>query len=271
MQGLKLIGFTAAGMPVYSITGGAPEGESEGGDEPEGEPNGDQPEGEADDYTPPSKDEYKRMADALKKANGEAAQRRRWLDENGIDPRTGQRYDAEEDEEPQPRAQARPAAPAKKAATAAEEDTVEEDVKAGRQISEADLAKLERERRIEGKRAAQREATLTRALTKKATAAALSEAGWNGKGAGLIERMIDLTDVEVDDEGEIIGLAEQIAEVKTEMPEWFKKARVASARAANGSGAREVDGADKSGGTKVKPKDSNGWLSKISEQIDGVE
>lgn len=267
MQGLKLIGFTAAGVPVYSVTGGAPEDGSEGEeDDPAGQPDGGEGEGEADDYVPPSREEYERMTRALKKANTEAAQRRRWLDEHGIDPRNGKAYDAEEGEDgdPQPRTQATQPKPKP-------ENSAEEDVQAGRRISEEDFAALEKQRRVEGKRAAQREASLTRALAKKATAAALAEAGWNGKGAQLIERMIDLGEIEVDDEGEVIGLADQIADVKNEMPEWFRRTRAAAGRPANGSGAREVDGADKAAGNaKPKPKDKNGWLTAISQQIDGV-
>lgn len=266
MLNLKLIGYTELGLPVYSVVGGAPEGEGGGEGESEDDANeqndgeggeSEQNQGAEEEYAPPTKAEYAKMQAALKKANGEAAQRRKWLDEHGIDPRSGRRYDSDEGDEDEG-AKSKPKA--RKKAEDDEDDTP--------RITQTDLDKLEKLRKTEGKRAAAREATLTRALTKKAVAAGLADAGWNGKGANLIERMIDLSELEIDDEGEVIGLESQIADVKTEMPEWFKKARPKSA--ANG-GAREVDGAEKQTVKKVKPRDPNGWLSKVSAQIDGEE
>lgn len=264
MQRLQLIGYTDGGMPVYSVTGGAPEGEDGGAGEDAPEDGEDAPEEQPEDqYAPPSKEEWVRTQAALRRANKEAADRRKWLDKHGIDPRNGTRYDADEDEDtedeqpaPKPKAKKKP------------DDGDDGEIR----ITQADLDRLDRQRRSEGKRAAAREATLTRALAKKGIAAGLQEAGWNGKGASLIERMIDVSELEIDDEGEIIGLADQIADVKTEMPEWFKRPR--ATRAANTSGAnggaREVDGADKRGKQPVK-NEPNGWLTRISAQIDGQD
>lgn len=262
MQRLQLIGYTDGGMPVYSVTGGAPEGEDGGAgeDAPEGGED-DQPEEQPDEYSPPSEAEWKRTQAALKRANSEAANRRKWLDKHGIDPRNGERYDADEDEE-----QPEDEQPALKPKAKKKPDDGDEI-----RITQADLDRLDKQRRAEGKRAAAREATLTRALAKKGVAAGLQEAGWNGKGATLIERMIDVSELEIDDDGEIIGLADQIADVKTEMPEWFKKPRAVRANnsGVNG-GAREVDGADKRGKQPAK-NEPNGWLTRISAQMDGQD
>lgn len=275
MLQLRLVGYTEYGQPVYSISGGAPEdGEGEGGgSETDGEDNSGESDGsgtQEDDYTPPSKAEYIRMQAALKKANGESAQRRKWLEEHGVNPRDGKRYDADEDDEDEEDASVRPKA---KASSTKKKADADDDAENGSGISQADLDRLDKLRRTEGKKAAQREATLVSALRKKAVAAGLQEAGWNGKGANIIERMIDLGDLEIDDDGDVIGLSEQIADVKTEMPEWFRKPRPAKAAAASSNGgAREVDGADKTGTKKVATKaDPNGWLKAISARIDGED
>lgn len=269
MQRLQFIGYTEGGMPVYSVTGGAPEGDDGGdaGDQDQGDTGADDGgnDGEQDDYTPPSKEDWVRTQAALRKANKEAANRRRWLDSHGINPQNGERYDADEGDDSADEDE-RPTKP--KVKKAADDDDKKN---SGPVITQEDLDRLDKLRRTEGKRAALRETTLTRALSKKAVAAELAAAGWNGKGAGLIERMIDLGDLEIDDDGEVIGLAEQVADVKNEMPDWFRKPRSTrqTTTGANG-GAREVDGGDKRG-QQPKPKESNGWLTRISAQIDGQE
>lgn len=60
-------------------------------------------------------------------------------------------------------------------------------------------------------------------------------------------RLLDLEDIDVDDDGEVSGLAEQIDEIKGEFPELFaqKPARVA-----------RIDSADKGNAGNGKPKSS---------------
>lgn len=257
-----LIGLTRLGSPVFNISGGAPEDGDEGADEGDAEEEtGEEGEEEAeDDYTPPTKDEFVRIQAALKKANREAANRRHLLDKHGIDPRTGQRYDEDEegeDDTPSPKTSKR-----KKQADEEEEDQPDEKESPAH-------TKLRKDFRIAQKRSAQREALLTSALSKKAAAAALAEAGWNGQGAGIIERMIDIGDVELDDEGEIIGLDEQVAEVKQSMPGWFKATRNTTRRVKAANGAADVDGGDKV--TKPPAAEPVGWLQRLENQIQGIE
>lgn len=60
-------------------------------------------------------------------------------------------------------------------------------------------------------------------------------------------RLLDMADIDVDDDGEVSGLSEQIDDIKSDFPELFaqKPARVA-----------RVDGADKGNASNGKPKSS---------------
>lgn len=265
MHKLVLIGFTAAGLPIYSIRGGAPEdgedgGADEGADGEEGD--GDGEEGGEDEYTPPTKEQWDRAQAALKKANGESAARRKWLEEHGISPRTGKPYDSgDDDEQDDPATKPRPKP--KKSGGDDEED-------ASQYVPAAEFAKLQKERRTEGKKAAEREARLTAALTKSAAQNALTAAGWNGNGKELVERFIDLSECEISDDGEVLGLDDQVDELKRSMPDWFKKPRAPKRqRAEANGGAREVDGADRTSTKTVEEPKS--WLDRLSDQFDNLE
>ncbi len=254
----RLVGITQMGTLVYPVKGGAPE--DDGGAEDEGTEDVDEgtDEEEEDDYTPPTKEEFLRMQTGLKKANKEAAQRRHWLDEHGIDPRTGKPYDSDGDGEEET---LKPG-PVKKRKAA---DDDEDDTPTG--IDPAELLKFQKQARIDAKRSAQKEARLMQALGKSAAKSALAEAGWNGKAANVIERMIDLSEIEIGDDGEVIGLEEQIAEIKSDMPEWFKQARQKRVRPAGSSA--DVDGADK--GNAKPPAEPVGWLQRLENQFQGID
>lgn len=257
----KFIGFTQDGKPIYNVFGGAPEGEGEG----EGEDTGDGDEGansedddsakDEEDYKAPSKAEWALMQRKLNRANGEAASRRKFLEKHGIDPKTGDPYDSEDEDETATKTVSKAA---KKSGD--EDDTTQ-------QVTNRELEELNKLRRRESKTAAAKEARLTSALAKHAAQNALREAGWNGNGASLVERMLDLSEVEIDDDGNVVGLDEQVLDIKSEMPDWFKVKRVAR-KVSNGSGAREVDGADKNG-SRTKKDEPVSWLHQLSAQIDG--
>lgn len=252
-----LIGLTRLGSPVFQISGGAPEDEGADDDADVDDVEDDGGEDAEDDYKPPTKDEFARMQAALKKANGEAANRRHMLDQHGIDPRTGKRYDEEDDETEE---DDQPVKPKRKSA-----DDVDDQPK----VDTAAINRLQKQNRIEQKRAAQREARLTAALQKSAASAALTEAGWNGQGGPLIERMIDLGEIEIDDQGDVIGLQEQIAEIKSSMPGWFKETRTTRRRVKAANGAADVDGSDKT--TAPPVTEPIGWLQKLENQFQGID
>lgn len=248
-----LLGRTRNGKLVFQVAGGAPEDEGTEGDE------GDEGEGDEDvqpEYTPPSADEWLRAQAALKRANSEAATRRHYLEQNGIDPRTGKRDDADDEEDaPAPK----PAARKRKA------DDDEDEQLPG--IDPAEFEKLQKARRTEGKAAARREAQLMQALSKNAATVALTSAGWNGNGAGVIEKMIDLSEIQIDDDGNVLGIDEQVLEIKNVMPSWFKQPRAKREKPAGS--AADVDGGDK--GSAPPLPETKSWLTRINDQIDGVE
>jgi hypothetical protein len=195
----------------------------------------------ADDWTPPSRDEYEKLVEGKRKADAEAAARRKYLRQHGIDPKTGNKLESDEPE-PEP--------------AAAKDDQPQgpsaADVK--RQIEKATA-----EAELRGLRK-------TKALVTGVNSA-LAEAGWNGQRLNSLMKLIDLDDVDIDD-GEITGLSEQIDAIKQEWPEFFKRTRSANpANGAGGSGqngvtAAKVDAADKPA-PKPEPK---GWAETLAQR-----
>jgi hypothetical protein len=214
--------------------------------EPDGEP---EPEpaddAEPDDgWTPPTREEWEAQQAKLKSASGEAAARRKFLRAHGIDPKTGLK--ANPDPEPEPDNE--PAAS-------------KEDAPRGLTQAEVQRAvdKAVTETQLKGTRQMR---TFTVGFNK-----ALSEAGWNGTRLDSLMKLLDLDEVDIDD-GEIIGLSEQIDSIKTEWPEFFKRTRPANpSNGAGGSGqngvtAAKVDAADKKP-PAPEPKD---WVEKLARQ-----
>lgn len=203
--------------------------------EPGGEP--------ADDWTPPTREEYEATLAKLKTASGEAAARRKYLRAHGIDPKTGQKAEPDEpDPEPDP-------------------------VPKGDQSHGPSPAEIKRQIEKAAAEAELRGLRKTKALVTGVNGA-LAEAGWNGQRLNSLMKLIDLDDVEVDDDGEITGLAEQIDAIKAEWPEFFKRTRsTTSANSAGGSGqngaqAAKVDTADK----KPPAPEPKGWAETLAER-----
>lgn len=188
-----------------------------------------------DDWTPPTREEYEATLAKLKTASGEAAVRRKYLRAHGIDLKTGQKAEPDEpDPEPEP-------------APKGDQPTGPSPAEIKRQIDKAAA-----EAELRGLRK-------TRALVTGVNSA-LAEAGWNGSRLNSLMKLIDLDDVEVDDDGEIVGLSEQIDAIKGEWPEFFKRSRnpAVSSNGSGGSGqngvsAAKVDAADKPA-PKPEPK-----------------
>lgn len=197
----------------------------------------------ADDWAPPSRQEYEEMVAKLRTASGEAAARKKYLRQHGIDPKTGSKIQTEPEPEPDPEPKGdQPAGP-----SAAE---VRRQVE--KAAAEAELRGLRK----------------TKALVTGVNSA-LATAGWNGQRLNSLMKLIDLDDVEVDDDGEITGLSEQIDSIKAEWPEFFKRTRQLSttSNGAGGSGqngvpAVKVDTADKPA-PKPEPK---GWAETLAQR-----
>lgn len=221
---------------------------ADGGDDPAPEPTvavDPEPDDEpADDWQPPTRDEYEATLAKLKTASGEAAARRKYLKQHGIDPKTGNRLDAEPTgSEPEPAAPPADGQP--------------------QGLSPADTQKrVDRavaEAKIEGMRGAKKLATNF--------LGALSDAGWNGTRLDLIMPLSDLDGADADDPED---LAERVDHVKKLFPEGFQPTKRARnpATAANGAGssgqngvtAAKVDTADKPT-PKPEPK---GWAETLA-------
>lgn len=225
--------FYADGDPVA-------EPDTEPEPEPEPEPDVDP----VDVWTPPTKEEWEAHTAKLKTASGEAAVRRKFLKQHGIDLKTGKKVAPDDDPEPQP-------------------DPVDDKQPQG--LSEADMKRqIQRavaEAKIEGMRGAKKLAT--------GFFSALNEAGWNGTRLDLIMPLSDLEDADPDDDED---LAERVEHVKKLYPEGFQPTKRARnpANPSNGAGgsgqngvpAAKVDAADKKP-PAPEPKD---WVEKLARQ-----
>lgn len=84
---------------------------------------------------------------------------------------------------------------------------------------------------------------------RSAAKAALLEAGLNDASPSQLKRlvgMLDMADIDVDDDGEVDGLDEQISDIKTDFPMLFKTAE----RKRTG----RLDAANRDSGGKIVPK-----------------
>jgi hypothetical protein len=110
-------------------------------------------------------------------------------------------------------------------------------------------------------------------LVREATKAALAAAGWNGGGNGLasdpeklqgaldrVMRLVDQDQVEIDAQGNITGVAEQVGALKEEFPEWFRS------RPARRPAAADVDGEPRRRAPAPQPKS---WMQKVDERFVG--
>lgn len=224
---------------------------------------------DGDDWTPPDRQSWESVQDALNRANREAMNRRKvgkvmdrfgvtdatsfedFLRSRGIDPDTGER--GSDDDRGSFDADAR--------------DEGVDDPKLTKGVSKA---QYEREKlRAEQRGAARAEAKYKDATILLAAENALRGAGWAGENLNLALRLIDPDRVDISmDGGELTidGLEEQIAEVKDEFPNWFRpttKDRNTNRRRES-AGARSVDG----GNRDRPPARKLGWAEHLSRQID---
>lgn len=206
------------------------------------EPESDDDTEPADDWTPPTREEWEAQQTKLKSASGEAAARRKFLRAHGIDPKTGVKASPDPEPEPEP-------------------DADKGDQPKGLTQAEVQRAvdKAVTESQLTGRRQMR---TFTVGFNK-----ALGDAGWNGTRLDSLMKLLDLDEVDIDD-GEIVGLSEQIESIKSEWPEFFKRTRSANpSNGAGGSGqngvtAAKVDAADKKP-PAPEPKD---WVEKLARQ-----
>lgn len=108
---------------------------------------------------------------------------------------------------------------------------------------------------------AKAEARYKPAVAQLAVKAALHDAGFTGNNPGRLMRLIDLDEVDVDPDGNVTGIAEQIDDLKKDFPEWFRGQK--SGDSGPRKGAAEVDGGDK----KTKTGGTPGWLQQIDQRL----
>lgn len=230
---------------------------ADGGDDPAPEPAAD-PEPEpgsdpgqdpepGDDWQPPTREEWEQHQASLKRASAEAANRRKWMRAAGLDPKTGKKL--EPDPEPEPVTPPKPQDP-----NAAPPPG----------MSEADVKRLMDKAVAETQLKGVRQ---MRAFTVGFNEE-LAKAGWNGARLGHLMKLLDLDGIDIDDDGEITGLAEQIEELKTDWPEFFKRNRSTTAKPGassgqNGTPAGNVDTADK----KPPAPQPKGWAEQVAEKL----
>jgi hypothetical protein len=224
---------------------------ADGGDDPVPEPGSDPepaPDGEpADDWTPPTREEWEAHQEKLRRASGEAAARRKFLKQHGIDPKTGERAGAEPADDPEPEPAAQGAGQQPQGLSQADVDK-----RVSRAVAEA---------KIEGMRGAKKLATNF--------LGALSDAGWNGSRLDLIMPLSDLDGADADDPED---LAERVENVKKLFPEGFaptKRTRnpAVSSNGAGSSGQNGVPPAKVDTADKPAPKpEPKSWAQTLAER-----
>ncbi|MFM9635969.1 phage scaffolding protein [Streptomyces turgidiscabies] len=213
--------------------------------EPEPTEPDDDPES-VDDWTPPTREEWEAHQAKLKTASGEAAARRKFLRAAGLDPKTGNKLNP--DPEPDP-----------------VDDPTDRKDDAPRGPSQAEIRRQIEKATTEAELRGRRQ---TRALVTGVNAA-LAESGWNGQRLGSLMKLLDLDEVDIDEDGEVTGLTEQIDDIKREWPEFFKRTRnpagtsnSGGSSGQNGTPAAKVDTADKKP-PEPEPKD---WAERLARQ-----
>lgn len=193
-----------------------------------------------DEWVPPTKEEFDKVLAAKAKADSEAAARKRFLRDAGFDPKTGKvvskpkvefnlddEDDSDEDEDAEK--------PAKKAEIKAPSKF---DAKAAMREAQRQL-----EREVLNVETRERDRAL---VLVSAVPEALSDAELNPKYLKRALKHLDLNSVEVDSDGDVEGLVEQIESLKDDFPEFFKRTRMKDAAKAVadtktvGGGKKEV-------------------------------
>lgn len=266
----EVVGYRSDGRPIYNIGGGSVNFDSGVDDDDDDtkkvstshtdddDDDDDDDEPDEDVYTPPSKEQWEKLVAEKKKVDSESAARKRLLREAGINPKDGT-----------------PLKTTPKLSVAADDDDSTKD--AGQQVdkrtvdSSGDAKALQQrlQREMERNLLDQEKDVRTEERNRSKTLmSALPEAlqaeGWNGKAMPRILKLLDLDSVEVDEDG-VNGLDDQIQELKTDFPEFFKRTRMKDAA------DKVADRRTAGGGTKkTSPAKVDGtWAENIARALHG--
>lgn len=269
----------------------ADDGDEDDGQDARRQPRQRRQEPEADDWQPPTREQWQRVEQALKRNNSENLKRRQigkimnalgvsdeqefrdFLLDRGLDPDTGTRIDGD--------------STAERANGSTDHDGSDD----GGPVRTREQVVLDR-RRSEERGAAREAARYRPAVVQFAAAAALKEAGYTGSNISMALRLLDVEGAEVDfdTDGEITiyGLDEQVEEIKKDFPELFapkraprrgredaddageaepeRPVRRGIPRRVGGGGARAVDGGERG----RPPAKALGWLEMADRQLRGL-
>lgn len=251
-----IVGYRENGMPIYNIAGGSEDvtvgaSDEDDSDESVEDDNDDDDAKETDSWVPPTKEIWEKTVAAKQKADSEAAARKRYLRDAGLDPKTGKPIekpkldiDLEDDGD-----------------VVQQEETPKKDTGPSRE-------KLEKlfERNLEREVAKTEQRVRSQVVPLiSAVPTALDEAGWNGKNLSRMLKLLDLDAIQVDSDGDIEGLYEQVDELKKDFPEFFKRTRMREA-------VKDVaDSSTVGGGKKKAPasEEDQDWKTRMKNQLLG--
>lgn len=260
MRPKTVIGYRRNGTPVYNVAGGAADvvdvDVADSDDDADDDGDDDAGDADADAWTPPSREDYHKLVEAKKKADSEAAARKRFLRDAGFDPKTGQKVvkpslinadDADDDDD-----------------DAADDSTQKDGQKTSPGFNKEKFEKqFQRQLDREVTKAERTGRTTAYSLIHEVPSA-LEEAGWNGKNLPRMIKLLDLDSVEIDSDGiDADALADQVSELKKDFPEFFKRARMRDA-------AKDVaDTAVAGGGKKQAPASTEDmdWKTRMKMQL----
>lgn len=248
-----VLGYRENGKPIYNIAGGSVDVTADSEADDDDDTDEDDSEEAEDEWVPPTKEEFEKILAAKQKADSEAAARKRFLREAGLDPKTGKAVakpkltldEFDEDDEDDSDEEE----PVAKKPNKGESRT--RNNKAFERQLEREIAKTERRVRDES------------AILMSAVPEALNEAGWNGKNLPRMLKLLDLDEIHVDTDGEVDGLTDQIAELKADFPEFFKRTRMKEA-------VKEVaDTKTVGGGRKKAPAAETNldWTERLKQEL----
>lgn len=252
-----VLGYRENGQPIYNIGGGSIDvTDDDMVDDDDDDNSSDTDDKSDDDWTPPTREDFQKLLDAKKKADSEAAQRKRWMRDAGLDPKTGR-------------------AVAKPSVNLGDDDDDDTDVTPAAKKDDVDTDDLLKQSRDKLEKTFQRqlERETAKAETRGRSTAyslitevpsALEEAGWNGKNLPRMIKLLDLDSVEIDEDGvDADALANQVAELKKDFPEFFKRSRMKDA-------AKDIaDTGAVGGGKKQAPasEEDMDWKTRMRLQL----
>lgn len=271
----NVIGHRADGRPIYQISGGdrvsvAPDDDEAeralfgdgDDDDPDGDPDDEDPDDEDPDdedpdYIPPAKSVWEETQAALRAqraANSQGGRLARALRDAGLpleeayaklglDPKTGQPVEPEEPETPE--------------VPAVTADTPPADVQ--KLVEEAVKKTVARE--VE-RAVSKTEERFKKPMIAMSVKSALHDAKWSGKDLARVLRLVDGDDIEVTEDGDVLGVVEQVEAIKEEFPDWFKGEEAPVVRRPRGA-------ADIGGGGGAPPRRERTWKEKTADRLDG--